>query len=140
MGRPGYYEVGSPSSLIEFPRAERPESNTVQVQRTRLSFETEMGQLWNYAQIQREAPELIFRVTESQLEVFRTLDEVVFGDVLPFYFVPDVDSPSVALLVYKEAEFKPRRLGLGVVDGIEVPIYEYTMSMRAAVTGSFVSA
>ena len=139
MGYPGYSLAdSSPVEIITFPKGERPGSSLrgklgpLAREHTDLEFETEEGVLWLYPQVRRRIWDLVFRVTEYELEIFETLHQAVDGQRIVFYFYPDVDaSPLISYPVRKEKDFKPQQIDTPtVINDIIVPVYDYHLIMR----------
>lgn len=140
MGLPGYY-ISNPMALVVLPVAER-YGAAIGEQREDLLMETERGKRYVYNQFKRTIRTMTFRVTESQLVAFRTLHEAVNGQATPFYWVVDTDdSASGVLYVRKEKDFRPTELDQPTAaNGIQVPMYDYVLSLTGEPTDAQIDA
>lgn len=136
----GYYlQDESPITITDFPKGERFESTPNERavsgmtarRRTGLVHETEEGAFWVFRQSNRRRWRLVYRVNETDLAIFQTLDDAVDGDADAFYFVPDVDaSPIVSYLVRKTSDFDPPSIGTPqLVSGVIVMMYDYVLEL-----------
>lgn len=143
----GYY-LASPTFLIDFPVGERFGSLVDGRLEGDLIHETERGKRWVYKQFTRRTWRLNFRVSETDLQFFRTLHDAVGGSETAFYFVEDVttfttagDSIGLDVLVRKEQHFDPHELtDPGVVLGVEMPFYDYTLELTEEPTDAEIDA
>lgn len=134
-GNPGWF-VNEGDSIIELPRAEnfgglaiRAESG-VSLEDNNLREETALGQTWGRARFRRIKATITFRCTEEQLEALEELDSTVDGSRLAFFFVPDVEVPSVSYQVRKEDSFLPKESAdLIMIDGEPAPLWDYEMTL-----------
>jgi len=140
MGRPGFY-VTDPNAALEFPRGPRYGSAPRDILEGDLVIETEAGKRWVYKQFTRDKIVVNMRLTAEQLEFFRELHQTVGGQETEFYFVPDMDDIDTVVLVRKEPNFEPKELDdPGVVDGEEIALYDYSLTMTQEPDGPEVAA
>jgi len=141
MGARGYY-ISDPGSVLTFPVGELFGSNPIGFDEGDLVIETERGKRYVYKQFSRRLWTLKFRVSEVDLQFFRTLHLAVGGQETPFYFVEDAsDSAGEAFYVRKEQHFKPTEIDQpGVVGGVEMPFYEYTLELTQEPTEGEIGA
>lgn len=136
----GYYLADdSPTVIHTFPTGPMYGSSPHDIERGELSMETERGKHWTYIQFERKIPQYKFLLlTESHIAFFRTLDEAVQGDSIPFYFLPDVDaSPLDVLYVRKEKDFKlVMNSEGGMVGGFKTPTFIYTLILTQEPTAA----
>lgn len=112
MGAHGWY-LTSPGALVQLPVKARWDSERYSRRLERIMHETQRGVRHAYELFERGEWKFNFRIPESLIAQYRAIHEATRGDVLPFYFVPDVDlfdaSPvSGALYVRKEKDFDPQ--------------------------------
>jgi hypothetical protein len=78
--------------------------------RANLSGETYAGLFWKYHLYERRKLNPSFRIADAaELAIFQNLDQAVYGDVLPFVYIPEVSEADV-LYVRKEPAFYPSEL------------------------------
>lgn len=130
---PGWYltDVGD---LVTLPIAPRWSSEDVGQQNSRILNETTGGVRYGYHFFKREVRQFTFRIPESMIPNFKAIHEATFGEVIPFYFVPDVNaSPMETLFVRKEKDFLPVKVGPGRWTSDLEGIYDYTLQLTAEV-------
>lgn len=128
-GYPGWYleDVGT---LATLPRSWRWESEDFGVQNDRILHETQAGVRHGYHLFKRRVHSYTFRIPASMLAAFQAIHSATYGEVLPFYFVPDVSlSPMVAIHCRKEKDFMPVKVGPGVWTSTMEGIYDYTLTI-----------
>jgi hypothetical protein len=131
----GYY-LTDPDDTITFPKIERWESEDAFIDEVDVIVETTTGNIWADKLYARREWELIFYVEHGSddtqgLEFFRTLHQTVQGQVIPFYFVADVDDPDSAVWkVRKEQNFEPRQIEPKVEGDTVTTRFEYRLKLR----------
>lgn len=125
-----------PDEALAFPKAESVGSLPIQNYEGDLVLKTEHGKTWVYKQFRGLQWTLQFRLTETQLQFFRDLHDLVQGQETPFYFVEDIEAEGsagtlVAYYVRKEAEFRPtnEQIGIDPETGEETLFYDYTLEL-----------
>ncbi len=118
------FELNS-ASWSTLPVARRFGGATAGVENSGIVHESYRGVMRVYPLFDREALEFTFRVTQTQLESFRALHDVVIGNTRPFFFRPDGTS-SNTLLVRKEAGFAPQEMATAA----DEPMYDYILKLR----------
>lgn len=133
MGYPAWY-LDDPAAIVTLPRSPRWESEDFGVENARIMHETQRGVRHAYHLFRRRVKSYTFRIPFSMLDEFQAIHDATYGDVLPFYYVPDVTlfvaSPLAgAILCRKEKDFLPRKVGAGVWTSTLEGIYDYTLTI-----------
>jgi hypothetical protein len=135
MGNPAYY-ILDPDEALEFPVAPRYGSSPHSIEEGDLTLTTERGKVWVYKKYRKKIPRVNVRVSETQLQFFKTLHLAVGGQETPFYYAPDSDDMATVFYVRKEPNFEPVELEEeGVFGGVVEPVYDYTLILREEPTG-----
>lgn len=93
-----------------FPRARRIGRYRPAVERSTIEQETYAGMKWNYHKFDRKTFNPSFRVaTAAELEVLRSMDAALYGNLWPFLWIPDT-SGADCYYVRKEQEFSPEEI------------------------------
>lgn len=135
MSTRGYY-VSDPDAVFTFPKIERWESDDVAIAEDDVVIETPTGQIWADKLYSRREWELIFNVRhgtdeDQGLEFFRALHRRVGGQVVPFYFVADIDDDESAVWkVRKEQNFEPKQIEPEIINGEYFQRFEYRLKLR----------
>lgn len=110
---------------INFPRARRIGSYKPAIKRSNISGETYAGVLWNYHLYDRHEFNPSFRVgSATELAALATLDATVYGNLLPFLYIPSITGAD-CYYVRKEESFEPEEYK-GRLAGPEL-IHDYQM-------------
>lgn len=134
MGVPAWF-LEDPGDITNLPRKFTWMSERYDVSRTRIMHVTQFGVKHGYNLSRARVYRYVFRVPETLLTEYMAIDTATFGDVLPFYFVPDIDdfvsSPiGGAVYVRKETEFRPTIVGPFYWEGEGlVQMYDYTLEL-----------
>lgn len=79
-------------------------------ERGSIDIETDLGKRYVYKLWERKVLDLIFRVSEDQLDFYTDFDMQVDGSTIPFYFSISGDGAADSIYVRKEAGFDPVEL------------------------------
>lgn len=112
------YSVTSPVAWIDLP-GPRYGSTPRNLADKDITHLTDGGQRWAYRRFEQEVWTMQFRVTETQMELFRTLHQTV--GVVPFYVKLD----SHVLYCTKESGFDPHMISTPR----QIPVWEYTLTL-----------
>lgn len=137
MGLPAWY-LDDPADIATLPRQPRWESNRYTKRLERIMHETQRGVRYAYELFERGEPTFIFRIPASMLPDYQAIHDATRGDVLPFYFVPDialfVESPLTGVLyVRKEKDFAPEFVAPGVWTSSMEQIFDYALRLTEEV-------
>lgn len=133
-----YYLDESVLTVQTFPVGERFGAAPHEIEEGDRVLETEFGKKWVYKQFSRRVFRIPMRLTEAQLDFFKTLHEAVGGIETPFYYMVDsLASTSTGILVRKEPQFQPQELDQPAVgtNGTETTMYDYTLILTEEPTG-----
>lgn len=111
---------------VAFPRERKQGGYSPAQQRSTISGETYAGVFWNYHLFGRRTFNPSYRVfTAADLEILRTFDAAIYGNLWPFVYIPDSGGADV-YYVRKEESFQPGELEHP--SGGE-PVHDYQMTL-----------
>ncbi len=132
MNYPGWF-LTDPNDLAVLPRSPRWASEDVGITNERIMHETQRGIRHAYHLFRRRTISFTFKIPYAMLADFQAIHDATYGDVIPFYYVPDIDlfvaSPlSGAIYCRKEKDFLPKKQEPGAWTSEQVEgIYDYTL-------------
>jgi hypothetical protein len=110
-----------------FPRGRKIGGYSPARDRATISGETYAGVFWNYHLFQRHKLNPSFRVgSSSELAILTALDDLVFGNLYPFLYIPDGTAVD-CFYVRKEQSFEPQEYQ-GRLAGPEL-VHDYQMTL-----------
>lgn len=135
MGYPSWFlEDPDDATNNTLPMSPRIESEDYAKENFRILHQTQFGVRYGYHLSKRRVHSYTFRIPYSYLDEFEEIHTATFGEVIPFYYVPDmalfVASPiSGAIYCRKEKDFMPRKVTRAYWNGTLELIYDYTLTI-----------
>ena len=135
MGYPSWFlEDPDDASGHVLPTSPRIESEDYAKENARILHETQFGVRYGYHFSKRRVQSYVFRIPTSMIANFEAIHTATFGEVIPFYYVPNMSlftaSPlSGAIYCRKEKDFILRKVTRAYMAGSLQLIYDYTLTI-----------
>jgi len=133
---PGWY-LTDPGAIVALPLSWRYESEDYGVQNERIMHETNGLVRHAYHLGSRRVRSYKFMIPHSLIAQYQAIHEATFGEVVPFYFVEDVNaSPREPIYCRKEKDFQLVKMGPAYWEGVLERMYYYTLTITEEIEPS----